>query len=103
MAVAAEGTIQIADLYVPIAGRESLGGYKVEFFTQDDGISASVEDDDGVVDLAGSLQVKADRSYQFIAQVVANSRTPEGVRRQLRFLGPANERGQQELRLEGVL
>jgi len=103
MAVAADGTIQIADLYVPIAGRESLGGYKVEFFTLDDGISASVEDDDGVVDLAGSLQVKADRSYQFIAEVVANSRTPEGVRRQLRFLGPANERGQQELRLEGVL
>lgn len=103
MAVAADGTIELADLHVPIAGRESLGGYKVEFFTQGDGISASVEDDDGVVDLAGSLQLKADRSYEFIAEVVANSRTPEGVRRQLRFLGPANERGQQELRLEGVL
>jgi len=103
MAVAADGTIQIADLHVPIAGRDSLGGYKVEFFTQDDGISASVEDTDGVIDLAGSLQVKADRSYEFIAEVIANPQTPEGVRNQLRFLGPANERGQQELRLEGVL
>lgn len=103
MAVAADGTVQVTDLQVPLAGRESLGGYKVEFFTQDEGILASVEDDDGVVDLAGSLRLNADRSYEFKAEVVANSRTPEGIRRQLRFLGPANERGQRELRLEGVL
>ena len=101
--VEVDGTVQIADLIVPIAGRDSLGAYKAEFFTQTDGIIASVEDIDGVIDLAGSLQVRADRSYAFIAEVIANSRTPEGVRRQLRFLGPANERGQQELRLEGVL
>jgi hypothetical protein len=103
MAVAADGTLQIAGLLVPIVGRDSLGGYKVEFFTQDDGIFASVEDIDGAVDLAGSLEVRPDRSFEFVAEVIANSRTPEGVRRQLRFLGPANERGQQELRLEGIL
>ena len=103
MAVAADGTLQIADLLVPIAGRDSLGGYKVEFLTQNDGIFASVEDIDGAVDLAGSLQVRPDRSFEFVAEVIANSQTPEGVRRQLRFLGPANERGQQELRLEGIL
>jgi hypothetical protein len=102
MAVAADGTLQVADLQVPIVGRDSLGGYKVEFFSQSDGILASVEDNDGVVDLAGSLQVKADGSYEFTAEVIANSQTPDAVRNQLRFLGPANERGQQELRLEGV-
>jgi general secretion pathway protein N len=103
MAVEADGTLQVADLTVPMVGRESLGGYKLEFFTQEDGISASIEDSDGVIDLAGSLQVKADRSYALVAEVIATPKTPESVRRQLQFLPPANERGQQELRLEGVL
>jgi hypothetical protein len=103
MAVAADGTLKIADLLVPIVGRDSLGAYTVEFFTQNDGISASIEDNDGAVDLAGRLELRPDRSFEFVAEVIANSRTPEGVRRQLRFLGPANERGQQELRLEGIL
>ena len=103
LAVTAEGTLQVADLVVPIVSRDSLGGYKAEFFTENDGISVSVEDSDGVVDLAGSLQIKSDRSYEFIAEVVALPQTPAGVLRQLQFLPPANERGQQELRLEGIL
>jgi general secretion pathway protein N len=103
MAVVADGTLQIADLIVPMVSRDSLGGYKVDFFTQDDGISASIEDSDGVLDLAGSLEVKADRSFALLAEVIVTPQTPEGARRQLRMLPPANERGQQELRLEGVL
>lgn len=103
LAVVADGTMQVANLVVPIVGRDSLGGYKAEFFTQNNGISASIEDTDGVIDLAGSLLVKTDRSYEFIAQIIAKPETPEGVRRQLRFLPPANNRGQQELRLEGIL
>lgn len=102
-AVAADGTIQVANLIVPIVGSDSLGGYKADFFTQNNGISASIEDTDGVVDLAGSIQIRTDRSFEFIGQVVMTSATPESVRRQLRFLPPANERGQQELRLEGIL
>ncbi len=101
--VAADGTLQIADLLVPLVGSDSLGGYKAEFFTQDNGISASIEDADGVVDLAGSLQLRPDRSYQFIAQVVMKTETPESVRRQLQYLPPANSRGQRELPLEGIL
>jgi len=102
LAIVADGTLQVADLLVPNIGRDSLGGYKAEFFTQDDGISASIEDTDGVVDLAGSLQVRADRSYEFIAAVIALPQTPESVRRQLQRLPPANDRGQQELREEGI-
>jgi general secretion pathway protein N len=101
-ASAMEGTLTIADLVVPIVHRGSLGGYKAEFFTQNNGIVASVEDTDGVVDLAGSLQIMPDASYSFLGQVIAKPNTPDAVRRQMRFLGPANERGQQEIRLEGV-
>ena len=100
---AADGIVQVANLIVPEVDRNSLGGYKAEFFTQNNGVTASVEDTDGVVDLAGSLQIKSDRSYEFIAQIVVKPQTSQTVRQQLSYLPPPNERGQQEIRLEGIL
>ena len=99
--VAADGFVEIAKLAVPAIYHSSIGGYRADFFTQDSGVAASVEDTDGVVDIAGSLRVTADRSYRFIAQLAAKSAAPASVRQQLQFLGSANERGQHELRLEG--
>jgi len=101
--VAADGTLEVTDLVAPLVHRGSIGGYRAEFFTQETGVMASVEDTDGFVDLAGSLQIASDRSYQFIGQLAAKSNTPANVRRQMQFLGSPNERGQHELRLEGQL
>ncbi|MDH3751514.1 MAG: type II secretion system protein N, partial [Gammaproteobacteria bacterium] len=95
--------LEVADLVAPMVHRSSIGGYRAEFFTQDSGVMASVEDTDGVIDLAGSLQISSDRSYQFIAQLAPKNNTPASVRQQMTFLGSANERGQHELRLEGQL
>lgn len=96
-----DGTVDVVNLVIPMLSGSSLGGYRAEFFTQNNGIVASVEDTDGVVDLAGSLQINADKSYAFLGQVVAKPNTPDTLKNQLRYLPPANERGQQELRLEG--
>lgn len=101
--IMASGTVQVNNLLAPSLSREAIGGYRAEFFTQNNGVAASVEDTDGVLDLAGSLQIKDDRSYQFIAQVVAKPETPAALRKQMQYLGPADERGQQELRIEGRL
>jgi len=101
--VAADGFLEVRDLLVPRIARESIGGYRIEFFSQDGGIAASVEDTDGVVDIAGRLQVNADRSYQFLAQVVAKPEAPQRLKTQMQYLPPANDRGQQELRIEGSL
>lgn len=101
--IAASGSVQVNNLLVPSLSRESIGGYRAEFFTQNNGVAASVEDTDGVLELAGSLQIKDDRSYQFLAQLVAQPATPANLRKQMEFLGPANERGQRELRVEGRL
>lgn len=95
------GTVEVAGLVVPMVAPSSLGGYRAEFFTQNNGIVASVEDTDGVVDLAGSLQLNPDKSYAFLGQVGPKPTTPEALRNQLRYLGSANERGLHELRLEG--
>jgi general secretion pathway protein N len=101
--VAAEGTLEVANLVAPMVTRSSIGGYRVEFFTQESGVMASVEDTDGVVDIAGSLQLSSDGTYQFIAQLVPKTDTPADLRQQMQFLGTANERGQYEMRLEGQL
>lgn len=98
-----DGVIEVADLVIAPLNRGTIGGYRAEFFTTDDGISGSIEDTDGLVDIAGSLTLRSDRSYQFIAKVMAKPNTPTAVRNQMRLLPPANERGQQELRIEGSL
>ena len=101
--VAADGALEVNSLVVPRISPQPIGGYRAEFFSQENGIGASVEDTDGVIDIAGSLQFNRDGSYEFIAQLVATPETPEGLRRQLQFLPPADERGRQELRIEGSL
>ena len=97
------GVVEVSRLVVPLVQRDSLGGFKAEFFTQENGIVASVEDTDAVFDLAGSLRIATDRSYEFVASLSPRANTPAAVRQQMQFLGSANERGQHELRLEGSL
>ena len=99
-ASAMDGTVDIANLLVPLIGNMSLGGYRAEFYTQNNGIVASVEDTDGVVDVAGSLKLNPDKTYAFRGQVVAKPDAPDSLRNQMRYL-PTNDRGQQELSLEG--
>ena len=103
LAAVANGTIELSNLIVPDFGNLSLGAYTLEFFTQNNGIAASIEDKDGVVDLAGSLQIRRDRSFEFIGQVIVKPETPQALLQQLKGLPPADDRGQQELRLEGML
>ena len=101
--VVAEGTLTVADLVAPMVDASPIGGYRAEFFTGDDAVVASVEDVNGVFDVAGSLTVSSDRNYQFIGKVAATDKTSEKLRKQLRFLGSANDRGQHDIRLEGQL
>jgi hypothetical protein len=100
-AVALEGSIAVADLVVPMLARSPLGGYRADFFTRDDGIVASVEDTDGVVDLAGSLQLRPDKGYSFLGQIVAKPNTPDSLRQQIAYLPKTGRPGQHELRLDG--
>lgn len=98
---AMDGTIDVTNLVVPMLARSSLGGYSAEFFTQNNGIVASVEDTDGVVDLAGSIHLNHDGSWQFLGQVKPKPNTPEALRNQLKYLPATGDGDQHELRLEG--
>ena len=99
----ATGTLNIANLNVPTVHSNSLGGYSLEFVDLDDDVVASIEDTDGVIDIAGMLTVSGDRSYSLLAQLAAKPETPSDLARQLAFLPDGNAEGQHELRLEGSL
>ena len=101
--VAAEGSLEVANLVLPAVHQYSIGGYRAEFFTQDSGVMSSIEDVSGMFDLAGTLEVSADGTYEFLAKVAPTDTTPQNVRRQLQFLGSADERGRHDMRLEGQL
>ena len=101
--VAAEGSLVVADLVLPEVHRYSIGGYRADFFTQDSGVISSVEDVSGMLDLAGTLQIGVDGTYQFLAKIAATDATPSNVRNQLRFLGSADDRGRHDIRVEGQL
>ncbi len=101
--IVAKGSLAVDNLVAPLVDPSPIGGYRAEFFTDDGAVIASIEDVNGVFDLAGSLTISADRNYQFIGKVAATDSTTEKLRRQLRFLGSPNERGQHDIRLEGQL
>lgn len=101
--VVAEGELQVSRLVVPLVDRAPLGGFRAEFSTGDAAITASVEDADAVLELAGSLRLSGDGNYQFLAKLRPRPDTPASVRQQLQFLGAADSNGDHELRLEGRL
>jgi hypothetical protein len=100
--IAASGTVDIVGLLLPLLDQAPIGSFRVEFFSQQDGIIASIEDTGAVIDLAGSLKISTDRKYEFLGQVAATPETPPQMRQQLPFLGSANDRGQYEMRFEGA-
>ena len=101
--VVADGNAEVRGLVLPLVSPQAIGGYRIEFFTQEDGVVASVEDTDGFVEIAGRLLLGEDRSYEFLGQLAPKPETPSPVVDQMRFLGSPNARGQYELRLEGTL
>lgn len=101
LATALDGTVDVENLVVPMVNRGSLGGYRAEFFTQNNGIMASVEDIEGVIDLAGTLELAQDRSYSFLGYITPTARTPESLVNRMQYLPKTDQPNQRELRLEG--
>jgi general secretion pathway protein N len=100
---AAAGVLGVSGLILPPVASTPIGGYRAEFSGQGFEITASVEDTDGVVDLAGLFSLSPEWNYLFTGLVAAKPATPNALRTQMTYLGPANERSQYEFRLEGRL
>lgn len=101
--IAADGEVQVNNLRSTLLGPDTLGNYSAKFFTQADQVSASIEDLDAIVDLAGVLQISRDRTFVFEGKVKSTAETPQNLRQQLQRFYPPNDRDQHEIRLEGTL
>lgn len=99
----AEGSGEVMSLLVRPLFRAPLGSYRVRFTGAEDGIMGSIEDIDGVFDIAGTIKLDSARNYELRGLVVPTGEAPADLVRQLQFLGSPNERGQREFRLEGAL
>lgn len=100
---AADGSIDVVGLVARGLAPMPIGDFRAELTSGDDGITGSVEDTAGMLDIAGVLRLTPDRSYSLTGLVAPTASTPETVINQLRFLGSANQRGQREFRFEGQL
>lgn len=98
-----EGTVGISGLLVRALAPSPLGNFTAEFQSNDDDIVGSVEDVSGMLDVAGIVTLKPDRSYSLIGQVAATAEAPASLTQQLQYLGSANARGLRDFRLEGTL
>jgi len=101
--VVADGSITVANLFVPDLSAGVLGDYRADLQTTDSGITGSVDDLSGVLDVAGVITISADRDYALIGEVAARPGAPPSIEQQLRYLGSPNERGLREFRFEGSL
>jgi hypothetical protein len=97
------GVLGVSGLVLPLVVPTPIGGYRAEFSGQGAGIIASVEDTDGVVDVAGRFSLSPEWEYLFTGLVGPKPTTPNALREQMQYLGPANDRSQYEFQLEGRL
>lgn len=99
--VAADGFVEVGGLVLPAVTRTSLGSFRADLATQDEGVVASVQDTQAVVDLAGRVLLGRDRNYDFLGRVAPTANTPDKLTQQMRILGTPDTNGQYELRLAG--
>ncbi len=101
--VESTGTLIVANLVSRYLSLTRLGDYKAEFQTYDEGILASVESMNGVLELIGTIRLSRDRNWDFIGKVAATPAAPLGISQQLQLLGSPDSRGMRDFRIEGQL
>jgi len=100
---AASGRVAVDRLRIGSLGSGELGRFVADIDTRGDDIVADVQDDEAVVDLAGSFVVTLGRNYLFTGTIAPNGRTPQSINDNLRFLGSPDADGQRPFRFEGAL
>ncbi|HZD52325.1 MAG TPA: type II secretion system protein N [Woeseiaceae bacterium] len=101
--VRGSGTVQVVDLVARQLSSSPLGDYRARIRTLKDVVSGEIEDVSGVLDVAGTLELRPDRSYALIGKVAATDGAPARVVQQLGYLGSPDANGMRSFRLEGRL
>jgi general secretion pathway protein N len=101
--IEAHGRVRLENLMARQLSPNVIGDYQADFTSDDSSIIGSVEELGGVLDVAGKITIDNDRNFSFIGKIAALPDAPSGLTDQLQLLGPADDRGYREFRIEGQL
>lgn len=101
--VHAAGIAGVRNFVIPALSSAPLGDYRAEWETAGDVVTGRFEDVSGMLDLAGTLELRRDRSYVLSGRVQATGTATPDLVQQLRFLGSPDAQGMRSFRFEGNL
>lgn len=101
------GTVEAVDLVGPPRKPANIGSYKLTFpdpaAKSTEGLAGALVDTAGPLQIAGTLLLKPDRSYQIDGLVATRPTTPRDVADALQILGPADAQGRRPFSLAGTM
>jgi general secretion pathway protein N len=102
------GSVEVLQLTGPARSPTNLGSYKVTFPAPNAPANAStlvgaIADVGGPLQIAGTLQLKSDRSYVIDGMIAPRPDAPRDVQAALQFLGAADAQGRRPFSLSGTL
>lgn len=100
------GTLDVVDLNGPARRPAKAGSYRVLFdpaAQSADVLQGAISDaGDGPLQVAGTIQLKPDRSYALSTQIAARPDAPRNLVQALEFLNPPDAQGRREFNSEGT-
>lgn len=102
-----DGTLDIVDLTGPARRPAKVGSYRVVFdpaASSAEVLKGTISDSgDGPLQIAGTVELKSDRSYAVDALVAARPNAPGNLVKTLEFLGPPDAQGRRNFSMAGTL
>jgi hypothetical protein len=98
-----DGDVRLRSLKILGLSPKSLGNYLIKFGPIVDKIIGSIEGENALLDIAGTIQLDNDGNYLMSGLVAPNTLTPPEISNLLNFLGTPNDKNQREFRFEGKL
>lgn len=103
----AEGTLDIVDLSGPARNPANVGSYRIVFDpagASSELLRGAISDaGDGPLEVSGTLDLGADRTFKFDGLIAARPDAPRNLVQALEFLGPPDAQGRRQFVTEGSL
>ncbi len=97
------GNLQVTDLRYPANAPYSLGNFSLTCAPSDPPVICDIVDRGGPLVVEGTLTLRDQRQYELKGQVRARPDAPNEIRNGLRFVGPADARGNVSVEFAGQL
>ena len=101
------GTLDLIDLTGPARNPSKAGSYRIVFdpaaSTAELLKGAIADAGDGPLQVAGTLELKPDRSYKLDTLIAARPNAPRNLVQALEFLGPPDAQGRRQFATEGTM